>query len=354
MANKLAESRHSHSARTETAHAIDLINLDERDEANDYGQRTAEAFAMSDIFLDCSTPVALSEQLRRNLRVVFSHPFETPHKDEVGMFHAAAASRRSASLDRQVGASLFRQDGTIIAVGCNEVPLAGGGQYWPSYMDQGHDNRQFQTGEDIGKAIQDILIGDIHRRLVSEKLIKDEYKNDRGVEKLRKALDLKKRGMERSRVLDLLEFKREVHAEMAAISDAARHGTLTRDAVLYTTVFPCHECTRHIVAAGIREVVYIEPYPKSMASKLHGDAVAVEELPCDGRVRFRPFVGISPQRYMDYFEAPERKAPKSRSCPAHGCTDLAFWSGNNQLLNIRPHEYGPCINAHLKVSCTKL
>ena len=69
--------------------------------------------------------------------------------------------------------------------------------------------------------------------------------------------------------MDLIEFSRTVHAEMAAIVDAARRGVSVQDCNLYTTTFPCHECAKHIVAAGIRRVVYIEPYPKSQALSLH-------------------------------------------------------------------------------------
>ena len=42
---------------------------------------------------------------------------------------------------------------------------------------------------------------------------------------------------------------------------------------LYTTTFPCHNCTRHIVASGIAKVYYIEPYAKSLALELHNDAI---------------------------------------------------------------------------------
>jgi hypothetical protein len=52
--------------------------------------------------------------------------------------------------------------------------------------------------------------------------------------------------------------------------------------------------------------VYIEPYPKSMASKLHRDAIELTGTgPSrkDGRQRipFEPFVGIGPRRFFDLF-----------------------------------------------------
>ncbi len=50
-------------------------------------------------------------------------------------------------------------------------------------------------------------------------------------------------------------------------------------------------------------MVYIEPYPKSMAQKLYPEAISM-----DGRelatqvVNFEPFLGVSPSRYFDLFD----------------------------------------------------
>jgi hypothetical protein len=95
---------------------------------------------------------------------------------------------------------------------------------------------------------------------------------------------------------------------MAAITTAARLGTPLLDSTLYTTTFPCHNCARHVLATGIRRVVYIAPYAKSQAYRLHDDAlvVAPDEEP-DDKVVFRPFIGVSPRRYAHLFHALERK-----------------------------------------------
>jgi hypothetical protein len=77
-----------------------------------------------------------------------------------------------------------------------------------------------------------------------------------------------------------------------------------KDTHLYTTTFPCHECTRHVIAAGVQRVVYIEPYPKSLAPQLHDDAIAIDEdTPPHHKVRFEPFVGVGPRKYMELFTA---------------------------------------------------
>jgi deoxycytidylate deaminase len=113
----------------------------------------------------------------------------------------------------------------------------------------------------------------------------------------------------------IIEFGRSVHAEMAAISDAAHRGTSLHGSGLYSTTFPCHLCARHIVAAGIKRVTYIEPYPKSVAERLYQDSIAVD--PTDsvtGKVIFQPFVGIAPAVYTEMFKMHgERKMPSGKA-----------------------------------------
>ncbi len=108
--------------------------------------------------------------------------------------------------------------------------------------------------------------------------------------------------MKDSLVMQINEYGRTVHAEMAALMDAAHRGVAVSGCHLYTTTFPCHECARHIVAAGITRVVYVEPYPKSYAEDYHDDAIVVNGRDGDGRVTFQAFVGVSPRGYMDFFD----------------------------------------------------
>jgi cytidine deaminase len=107
-----------------------------------------------------------------------------------------------------------------------------------------------------------------------------------------------------TRVMNLLEFGRSVHAEMAALMSAARLGVSVYDATLFCTTFPCHMCARHIVASGIKRVVYVEPYPKSKARQLHQDSISVDpSTPSIDHVNFVPFEGIAPRQYQDIFDA---------------------------------------------------
>lgn len=93
---------------------------------------------------------------------------------------------------------------------------------------------------------------------------------------------------------------------MAALIDAARRGVSVVDATMYATTFPCHECAKHIVAAGIKRLIFIEPYPKSKALELFGDAISLDET--DGvKTVFQSFVGVAPRRYAELFDAARLK-----------------------------------------------
>lgn len=109
-------------------------------------------------------------------------------------------------------------------------------------------------------------------------------------------------------MFNVIGYSRAVHAETAALLEAGRRGVSVKDAIVYVTTFPCHECARHI-CAGIREVVYIEPYPKSLALEQYPDSIMVESRPINqrriknklNRVTFRPFVGVAPRKYLQLF-----------------------------------------------------
>lgn len=55
------------------------------------------------------------------------------------------------------------------------------------------------------------------------------------------------------------KYKWTEHAERNAIYDAARIGTALEGCRMYLPWFPCMECARAIVQAGIAELIAIEP-----------------------------------------------------------------------------------------------
>jgi dCMP deaminase len=68
------------------------------------------------------------------------------------------------------------------------------------------------------------------------------------------------------------ELCRGLHAEQNAIIQAARHGTNIDGATLYCTTMPCIICTKMIINAGIRKVVYREGYSDDLAREMITEA----------------------------------------------------------------------------------
>ncbi|WP_258402288.1 deaminase, partial [Lonsdalea populi] len=111
-----------------------------------------------------------------------------------------------------------------------------------------------------------------------------------------------------TRLKDLIEFSRAVHAEMHSILIASRvAGEKIVGGKIFVTTYPCHACARHIIAAGIKEVYYIEPYRKSLATRLHSDAMTEAASSDEGSVRIIQYDGVAPRRFLDLFESESRK-----------------------------------------------
>jgi dCMP deaminase len=53
---------------------------------------------------------------------------------------------------------------------------------------------------------------------------------------------------------------RTIHAEVNALSQAARNGVAVKGATLYCTALPCWSCFKQICNAGIAQIIYDEPY----------------------------------------------------------------------------------------------
>jgi len=292
-----------------------------------HGQHVADTFYLADYFVDntmdrtkngnANPDWDVVENLSRLVKIVSHSELVRPTVAETAMHHAYSAQMQSACLSRQVGAAVVDVNGNVVATGTNEVPKAGGGVYGESFDRNPYDarcaffsesdERYCRNTREQNKIIDELLDS-------VQSMLKDiDAVRDLSAER-KAALALELRN---TRVGGLLEFSRAVHAEMDALLSAARKGVSLVGTRLFVTTFPCHYCARHIIAAGVDEVQYIEPYPKSQALNLHKDAIAVErsgwEPPSqiqteqspqkknEARVLFRPFSGVAPQLYKSAF-----------------------------------------------------
>jgi dCMP deaminase len=68
------------------------------------------------------------------------------------------------------------------------------------------------------------------------------------------------------------ELCRGLHAEQNAIIQAAYHGITINGASLYCTNLPCIICSKMIINAGIREIVYRHGYADTLAEDMLREA----------------------------------------------------------------------------------
>ncbi len=292
-------------------HIDDLIHRDRKSGGNS-GQQVEKTILDADFFIrnNQSHSTQLNTKVERFLGLIHGRNGLTPSLHEKGMFNAFSASLQSACLSRQVGAAIADKNGNILSTGRNDVPRPGGGLY--TFEDENRDYRCIHKG---GKCYNDIHKLKIKDKIEAQIRLKmDTINNGSGesdessaktlygsfTDNFIKALtdDI----YNNSPIRSLIEYSRAIHAEMDAITTLARTGEAsTLNKVMYTTTYPCHNCARHIVAAGINKVYYIEPYEKSLALDLHDDSISDVNISDGLKVNFIQFEGISPRRYTKFF-----------------------------------------------------
>ncbi len=61
------------------------------------------------------------------------------------------------------------------------------------------------------------------------------------------------------------ELCRGLHAEQNAIIQAASNGTAISGGVIYVTTHPCVVCSKMLINAGIKEIIFAEGYPDELS-----------------------------------------------------------------------------------------
>lgn len=69
-----------------------------------------------------------------------------------------------------------------------------------------------------------------------------------------------------------IECCRCIHSEANVIAQYAQKGISTRNSILYTSLFPCSVCSKLIIVAGIKKVVYLQDYSDNLGLQLFGEA----------------------------------------------------------------------------------
>lgn len=290
----------------------ELINTDSGEEF-DHGQSVRDTFPKCDYFLRVDNGLAepgnaeakgqILSKLERFFKLVFRSSVISPTEEENAMYAASSAARNSACLSRQVGAAVTSSSGELLSTGWNDVPRSGGGLYGKQSLRLrviDPDNRCYAaekrncSNDTEKRTLAEVVIDS----LIKEKII-TKNKRETAVQTV----------IKNSRLKDLIEFSRAVHAEMHAILGASRvAGERILGGKIFVTTYPCHSCARHIIAAGISEVYFIEPYRKSLALKLHSDAMTELVIGTGDKVKLIQFDGVAPTRFLELFDSGSRKS----------------------------------------------
>jgi len=265
-----------------------LLNKDQEEthpELKKYGQNLFKCYSIANYFVYQNKN--LTRQIKRFVDLLFNDPFAEPTFEEYFMFCAQAAAYRSLDLDRQVGAVIVNSEHELVASGFNDVSKVGGGHFahhdHPIYdiKEQQVDQRDFKQEYDYNHKYLDQIANNIAKKL---------------------HLEQQEQAVLREEIRGITEFKRSTHAEMSALLDASRRGVAVRGCTIYVNTYPCHTCTKHIIASGINKVVFLHPYTKSKAREMylgmikHG--LLLDESAQPGVIIFEPFLGVSPNRFI--------------------------------------------------------
>lgn len=278
--------------------AKELVERDSNESLRELGQHTEDAFQNSDYFINVTNNTdEIKNTVFRLIDLLFGEPFITPTFDEYAMFMAYSASLRSADLSRQIGAVVTKGN-EILSTGVNDCPSFGGGLYWQVHENNKYydaeNGRDYKVGYDSNKIQQKEIIENILSELSLE------------------STDDRIKAIKKAGIGSLTEYGRVVHAEMEALMACARNNISSRGTTMYMTTFPCHNCAKHIIAAGVKKVVFIEPYPKSKALEFYGAEISTNPSDYEKKLVFVPFSGVGPRRYIDLFAMASSKWGKKK------------------------------------------
>lgn len=276
-----------------------LYKIDQYDGKN-YGQRVRKIFYKANIFLK-NDPLSIKSEINRFLRLLFDLEIYSPTHQERMMYEAFSAGLMSTCLSRQVGAAISNAEQELVSTGWNGVPRFGGGLATDANPNEKSalckTKEHCNSNKKINEIINEIYIKLSNSGLLLKKAVKQDFTDA--------ILD--------TSVSSLIEFSRAIHAEMEAIISASRDGkNCLREANIFVTTYPCENCVKHILAAGISSVFFIEPYPKSRAKDFFSEFIAdpsetETKAHENKKLQFIQFVGIAPISFPILYAATERK-----------------------------------------------
>lgn len=258
----------------------------DRNEETPWGQEVELCIDQADVSIDNPDDLTLRNYRKKVLEFVDLITGAKPRpakREEVLMHIAYGASHSSKCLKRHVGAVVVDPSGQVIGLGYNENPLTTN----PCVEEPTYENRCFR---DIvrNKHFKDLGERGVRCPKCGEPLSVITGPPWRcgscatnGVKTNLEAFFFPDRAM---------NWCTAIHGEAWALTAA---GERARGGTIYTTTFPCMQCSGKIVQAGIKEIWFTEAYP---------DSPSLERLTL-GQVKINRFEGVRSASFERIFAA---------------------------------------------------
>ena len=290
---------------------------DKRDRGEDLGsqdffkQNVSECVRLSDIAINNDNSIS---ELRKKLVTYFALVKQpgcfAPEWKETAMHMAYSMSVRSTCVCRQVGAVIEGANGYIIGAGWNDVGAGQVGCGYRHYKDFKRMESEILISNppgDEGFRRWLIAYGDDEKDSFCYKDKYSEYTIRKKLKKIEKHRphDFSRLTLKEKRYLTeslqsefkMMQYCRALHAEENAILQTAVIGGMgVREGTVYTTTFPCELCAKKIYQAGIKRVVYTEPYPRSISKDVFFRD-GTRQIECE------QFEGVKSQSYFRLYKA---------------------------------------------------
>jgi len=278
----------------------EIEERDAKDQTNEYGQQVKKCMELADISVNSEDDFyngngdkineiidGYAQRISDFYDLIKKHDSRPPYPDEVYMHYACSVALQSRCARKQVGAVVVRSvvpsltsqkksltgtSGYVVSTGCNNVPPKEEDceKKYPEKCYRAHEKNKYFNQYKYCKAC-------------GKELVKDNMD----------CLDCGcKNGDLPGKLLDIC---RAVHAEEAAIIQAAKLGsTPLNGAKLYTSAFPCMLCCKKIINTGIKHVIYLEAYPMN-------ETLAYEMF-ANNNVELTKYEGVTSEAYRRFFK----------------------------------------------------
>lgn len=255
----------------------------DKNEGIPHGQQVLRCVEEADILFINEENYKTSERIKAELKSRF-RPYidlitrekpRNPSLEETMMTVASTLALQSHCLKRRVGAVLCDPHGYIVSAAYNEVPEG-----------------ERECEKEYGICYRDQLKKEFTEELLSKF---DHCPKCTSAFKInRKDVDYNcpNCGNDLSNLIPpykALDKCRSLHAEETTILKAAQYQI--NGSILYTTTFPCMQCAKRILQTGIKNIVYIDPYPEI-------ESIFMLEKK---EVKTKKFEGVRAQAYYKLF-----------------------------------------------------